>query len=404
MKIVNRILKANQHRDPERLALKFKAMRSNSFAFFRGTCHLFYDRLPKIGISKSEPRTWCCGDLHLQNFGSYKGDNRLVYFDLNDFDEAALAPVSWELARMITSILVSARSYDFSNDDAKKLSKQFLKAYVESLLTGKARWVERETAQGLVRDLLSQLQQRSRADFLDARTYKKHQRRHFILDNKKSMPVLEAQRAQITEFMERFALSQPHPEFYQVLDIARRVAGTGSLGLERYAILVAGKGSPDQNYLLDLKEARPSAIAKHLPAIQPVWKTEAERIVTLQRRMQAVSMAFLYPQVIDNKSYVLQALQPFEDRVPLAKHHHQIEHLSGVVTIMGQCLAWAQLRSSGRQGSAIADELIEFAAHKKWCSRLLELSFELTIQVMDDWKTYVEAYDQNIFNINDLTM
>jgi uncharacterized protein (DUF2252 family) len=402
MKIVNRILKANQHRDPERLAMKYKAMRSNSFAFFRGTCHLFYDRFPKTGICKSAPLTWCCGDLHLQNFGSYKGDNRLVYFDLNDFDEAALAPATWELTRIITSILVSARTYDFSIADAKKLSKQFLDAYDEALLAGKARWVERETAQGLVKELLEKLQQRNRAEFLDSRTHKKHQRRHFILDGKKSLPVSEAQRTQVTQFMERFASQQPHSEFYQVLDVARRVAGTGSLGLERYAILVEGKGSPDQNYLLDMKQARPSAMAKHLAAVQPAWHNEAERIVTLQRRMQAVPMAFLYPEVIGTKSYVLQALQPFEDRVPLAKHHHQIDHLTGVVRIMGQCLAWAQLRSSGRQGSAIADELIDFAGRKKWLSKLLELAGELSIQVMDDWKTYAEAYDEGTFNMNEL--
>jgi uncharacterized protein (DUF2252 family) len=94
MKVVNRILKANQGRDPERLALKYSAMRTDSFIFLRGTCHLFYDRLPKTGICNSAPLTWCCGDLHIENFGSYKGDNRLVYFDLNDFDEAALAPAS----------------------------------------------------------------------------------------------------------------------------------------------------------------------------------------------------------------------------------------------------------------------------------------------------------------------
>jgi uncharacterized protein (DUF2252 family) len=294
MKVVNRILKANQGRDPERLALKYNAMRTDSFIFLRSTCHLFYDRLPKTGICKSAPLTWCCGDLHLENFGSYKGDNRLVYFDLNDFDESALAPASWELVRLITSILVSAHAYDISNEDVKKLSKQFLEAYVDALLTGKARWVERETAQGLVKELLEQLQQRTRADFLDGRTQKKHHHRHFILDGKKSLPVSDVQRTEVTRFMERFASRQPHPEFYQVLDVARRIAGTGSLGVERYAILVEGKGTPDQNYLLDLKEALPSSMAKHLPRIQPRWDNEAERVVTLKRRMQAVSMAFLH--------------------------------------------------------------------------------------------------------------
>jgi len=399
MKIVNRILNANKGRDPERLALKYSAMRTNAFAFLRGTSHLFYDRLPESGICKSAPLTWCCGDLHLENFGSYKGDNRLVYFDINDFDEAALAPSSWELSRMITSIMVSAHSFDISTENAKKLSEQFLEAYAEALLTGKARWIERETTQGMVRELLEQLRQRTRVDFLNGRTHKQHKLRHFILDGKKSLPVSEAQRTEVTRFMERFASTQPHPEFYKVLDVARRIAGTGSLGVERYAILVEGKGSPDQNYLLDLKQARPSSMAKHLTTIQPAWNNEAERVVTLQRRMQAVSMAFLYPEVIGTRSYVLQALQPFEDRVPLAKYHRHIDSLTGVVQVMGQCVAWAQLRSSGRQGSAIADELIDFAERKKWRFKLLELAYELSNQVKEDWQTYSESYDDGAFQV-----
>jgi uncharacterized protein (DUF2252 family) len=110
MNIVKRILAANRYRDAERVAMKYSAMRSDPFVFLRGTCHLFYDRLPKNGIFKSAPHTWCCGDLHLENFGTYKGDNRLAYFDINDFDEAALAPATWELVRLVTSILVCAQS------------------------------------------------------------------------------------------------------------------------------------------------------------------------------------------------------------------------------------------------------------------------------------------------------
>ena len=400
MKVVNRILKANQGRDPEWLAMKYSAMRSNAFIFFRGSCHLFYDRLPKSGICKEAPLVWCCGDLHIGNFGSYKGDDRLAYFDINDFDEAALAPASWELARILSSILVSAQAYGISDETAGQMAKRFLGAYIDALLTGKARWVERETAQGLVGELLAQLKNRTRANFLDARTHKKHHHRQFILDGKKALPVSEAQRAEVSRFVERFASRQPNPEFYQILDVARRIAGTGSLGVERYAILVEGKGSPDQNYLLDLKQARPSSIAKHLKSIQPRWKTEAERVVTLQRRMQAVSMAFLQPETMGTQPFVLQALQPFEDRVPLAKHHHNVDKLTGVVQVMGQCVAWSQLRASGHQGSAIADELIDFAGRKKWRSRLLGLASELSAQVKDDWHTYSEAYDQGAFKVN----
>lgn len=41
------------------------------------------------------------------SYGSYKGDNRLAYFDLNDFDESTLAPCLWEVSRMVASIFVA---------------------------------------------------------------------------------------------------------------------------------------------------------------------------------------------------------------------------------------------------------------------------------------------------------
>ena len=58
------------------------------------------------------PQTWIWGDLHIENFGSFKSDNRSVYFDLNDLDEAVLAPASWELARIVTSIFIAFESLE----------------------------------------------------------------------------------------------------------------------------------------------------------------------------------------------------------------------------------------------------------------------------------------------------
>jgi uncharacterized protein (DUF2252 family) len=398
MDILKRIKLANLGRDSERLAMKYQAMRANPFVFLRGTCHLFYDRLPKDGVLKSAPLTWCCGDLHLENFGSYKGDNRLVYFDINDFDESALAPASWDLSRVMTSILVGAQTYGISQENASLLSTQFLDTYATCLTSGKARWIERETAHGLVKVLLDQLQQRNRVDFLNARTVKKGKMRQFKLDKKKALSVTDAQRKQVTKAINQFAQSQTHPEFYEVLDVARRIAGTGSLGVDRYAILVKGKGSPNQNYLLDLKQALPSTLARHLSAIQPAWSNQAERTVALQQRMQAVSMAFLHPVVMNHEAYVLRALQPTEDRIPIAQYHNHIEYLSGAVRSMAQCLAWAQLRSSGRQGSATTDELIDFAQRKKWRNKLTSLAYELAGQVKSDWEVYCSGYESLLKN------
>ena len=88
--VVKRITTFDQGREPERLAIKYALMRKDAFVFMRGTCHLFYEDLDPAALPAS-PLVWCCGDLHLENLGTYKGDNRLVYFDLNDFDEACLA-------------------------------------------------------------------------------------------------------------------------------------------------------------------------------------------------------------------------------------------------------------------------------------------------------------------------
>ena len=399
MDIVRCLQDFNAGRDPERLQMKYRNMRTSPFVFLRGTCHLFYQQLPRGAMVESAPPGWLCGDLHLENFGSYKGDNRLAYFDINDFDEAVLAPVDWDLVRMLTSVRVGAESISASAAEAQVLCGHFLDSYAGALAQGEMRWVERDTAQGLVGRLLTDLQGRLRADFLNRRTDldEKGRRRTLRLDGKKALPVSDKQREQVTQIVRQFAERQPDPAFYKVLDVARRIAGTGSLGLDRYAILVKGKGSPDRNYLLDLKHAKPSALLPYLTVPQPKWKSEAHRVVALQRRVQAVSMAFLQPLRIGKQSYVLRALQPSEDRVTLDRSSQTMKELERVLGAMGRLTAWDQLRSAGREGSATADELIAFGQRKKWRKQLLDVSKDCAAQVRQDWQTYSQAYDDKAF-------
>lgn len=399
MDVIRRIQEFNAGRDPERLSLKYERMRSSSFGFLRATCHLFYEQLLATGLFKSAPLTWICGDLHLENFGSYKGNNRLTYFDLNDFDEAALAPASWELVRMLTSLLVGAESLSIKPLEARTLCSVFLDSYASTLSTGKAYWIESETAQGIVRKLLIGLRDRQRANFLNSRTVLKGKKRALRVDGKRALPVSNAQRKAVIDFMARFAKAQSQPEFFKVLDVARRIAGTGSLGINRYAILVAGKGSPDGNFLLDLKQALGSSVATHLQSLQPKWRSEAHRIVEIQRRMQAVSVALLQPVRFDEGSYVIRELQPLEDRVSLDQTHETADKLELVVNNMGQLLAWAHLRSAGRQGSAIADDLIAFGLRKKWKAKLLVTARSCASQVKKDAITFNASYDAGEFKL-----
>jgi len=299
---------------------------------------------------------------------------------------------------MVSSLRVAADNVTVRKSEAEGLCSLFVESYATALGLGKAYWVERDTAEGLVRSLLEGLKTRRRADFLNSRTQMKGKVRRLRTDGIKALSPSNRQRVLVEGFMAGFALTQPEPDFYEVLDVARRIAGIGSLGVDRYAILVTGKGSPDGNYLLDLKEAMPSVLASRVAARQPQWPTEAHRVVTVQRRLQAVSPAFLQPVLLAESSYVLRALQPSEDRVTLDAATQGRGALEQTMQTLARMLAWAQLRSSGREGSATADELVDFGRRAKWRQKLLDASLACAAQVLRDARVFDAAYDTGAFD------
>lgn len=391
--VVDRIHSFNQGRKPELVKLKYELMRGNAFVFFRGSCHLFYEDWPKNSPLNQAPAAWSCGDLHLENFGSYKGDNRLAYFDINDFDEGILAPCTWDVTRLVTSILVAAHTLKLEESEALALCYVFLDSYTTNLVKGKARTVEKETAEGMVKDHLESLKQRTRKDFLDKRTEEKKGKRRFIIDNDRFEECSEEKREKITAMLNGWASKQEEPpEFFKVLDVAERIAGTGSLGIPRYAILIEGKGSPDCNYILDLKQSQPSSLQPYVNVPQPQWNNEAQRIVAIQQRMQGTPPALLAEMSLEDKSYVLRELQPIQDKVNLGEWNGKLGRLSKVLRTMGQLTAWDQLRSTGRQGSAIADDLIAFATEKSsdWRNAVLDYAKSYSLQVDEDYAAFCQ--------------
>ncbi|WP_153115040.1 DUF2252 domain-containing protein [Rhodocyclus tenuis] len=394
--VVDSIRRFNAGRDPERLALKLARMKESPFVFLRGACHLFYDALPDSPALSGAPLAWCCGDLHFENFGSYRADNGLVYFDINDYDEAALAPCTWDIVRLLTSIRCGADVLNASPAEALAVSHDCLSAYRAALLRGKPLWVERDTADGLVRELLVALHERNRAELLDRRTVYKGGRRQLKVDGVKALPAAAADRQAVAAFMAEFAATQADPGFFKVLDVARRIAGTGSLGVVRYVILVEGKGSPDGNYLFDLKEARPSALLSPLQRLgiqPPPPSDEAERAVAAEKRMQAVDHAFLYAVRVGDVPCVLRMLQPAEDRVAIGDWGRKIERLREVVVTLGRILAWDQLRAAGRSGAACADELSDFARADAWQQEVLDAAATMTALTRTQWQEFCRSAD-----------
>ena len=392
---LDRIERFNAGREPERLAIKYQDMCKSPFAFFRGTAHLFWEDLAaRMSALPDGPLVWACGDLHFENFGSFQGDNGLSYFDLNDFDESALAPAAWEVSRFVASAYVAAPTLNLALTDVNELVKVFLDAYQAALGDGKARWIERATASGMVRTLLQRVSKQTRPMLINARTIWKKGKRRIVIDDKRALPVTDSQRTSVTRRLDEFAKSQPDPDFFRVLDLARRVAGLGSLGLERYIVLVRGDGGRDGNALLDVKQAAPSSLARFERVRQPKWKSEADRVVTIQKRMQAIAPALLHAKKIGRGGYVLHELQPSNDRLSLKDARRNRHHLRSAAKAMGRVTAWAQLRSSGRQGSATADDLVAFAEASGWKRRLIDYGRSYETMVQADYKQFVDAQNK----------
>jgi len=391
--VIERIKAFNEGRNSNLIALKYNAMRTDVFAFYRGTCHLFYQDWPGDTLLDAVPAAWVCGDLHLQNLGSYRGDNRLVYFNINDFDESALAPCTWDLARLLTCLHVSTNTLGITDKKAAKLCRYFLEVYTATLAKGHIRPVEEDNAIGLARELLFQLKKRNRKDFLNQHTALKNGKRSLHIDNQHAYAVSADERERVTSAMEEWGARQQNPKFYRVLDVAHRIAGIGSLGSDRYIVLVEGRGSPNGNFMLDLKAESASSLSPYVKLVQPQWSSQAERAVTIQRWVQGIPPALLAALTLTSNCYVLRELQPIEDKVNLDLVYGEFSRMEQLVKMIAKVVAWGQLRSAGHQGAAAAYELMDFAHKSKWHEPLLEYAQSYVATVREDYQAFCAAYD-----------
>jgi len=396
--LIARIRAYNEGREADRLAIKYQRMASSVLRFFRGTCHLFWEDWPKRHPLDAAPMGWACGDLHGENFGAFRGANGLVHFDLNDFDEGALAPITRDAVRLATSLLLSeAHPSKKSTALTNGLAGSFLDQWSEALIAGKPMWVERETAEGPVRELLELASQRTRRELLHSRTRKSKQVREILIDGKHALEADSSQLERAKTILAVAGEAEDRPGAFKLLAVARRIAGTGSLGVERYIGLVEGDGKPDGHWLVDIKQAVPSTLAASVAGRQPGWKSEAERVVAVQNRMQAVCPALLRAVKLGRDSYVLKELQPSDLKFDFTK----TTDLKRILPVMGATLGFAQLRSSGRGGTAAVDELIQFAKGKRWRRQILDYAADYSQQVLQDYRTFLAAYEEQAFQPKD---
>jgi uncharacterized protein (DUF2252 family) len=300
-------------------------------------------------------------------------------------------------------VIVAGEELGLKGKALRELARHALDAYADTLAGGKAYWLERQTATGPIRALLEQVALRERGAFLDKRCTGSRRARQLDVSGRHALPADGAEQHAVRVLMREVAAQHPDPEFFDVLDVARRVAGIGSLGVERYVILVRGKGGAKGNYLFDLKQVLPSTLAPAAGLVQPHWPSEAHRVCELQRRLQAVSVAHLQPLRLGDQNFVLRELQPSEDRLDLVALHQAGDALRQALVDLARLLAWGQLRSAGRQGSAIADELVDFGRRGvgkgKWRDRLMDLALDAARHVHEDAAVFNEAVAEGAFAV-----
>src|SRR5262249_48279854 len=106
--------------------------------------------------------------------------------------------------------------------------------------------------------------------------------------------------------------NRPTEEQARVLDVAFHVAGTGSLGMLRLAILVAGKGGKKGAWIFEMKEQMAPAAALLLGEAD---SSPGQRVVAGTRACLQLPPRLLGTTKLDGKSMVVRRLAPQDDKL-----------------------------------------------------------------------------------------
>ena len=203
------------------LQLKHKAMAKSSFYFLRATFYRWLQVWEEVCADlRQVPRLLSVGDLHVENFGTWRDTDGRLIWGVNDFDETCVYPYTMDVVRLATSALMAAREERLTMK-AKESVDAILEGYQEALQEGGRPFVLEEEhswlraiAVGKLRDPVAFWQKMDR------------------------LPVV---RGEVPESA-REALEHLLPEQGIPYRLAHRVAGMGSLGRERFVAIADWKG------------------------------------------------------------------------------------------------------------------------------------------------------------------
>jgi uncharacterized protein (DUF2252 family) len=379
-------------REQDLVPIRHGRMMASPFTFFRGAAKIMAADLedtPRAGLNVQ-----LCGDAHLSNFGAFASPERTLLFDVNDFDETLPGPFEYDVERMAASFTVAARNNGFSRADIRAATLASVKAYREAmaefaemgtmeiwyahlseqdimdtlraLATGGAKTKEEAKAAKQSEKAAQKTAQKARTrDSLQALS-----KLGELVDGRYrivSQPpiVIPARELAATYGMSADEVAQAiHDQFrayratlqddrrhllerFEVIDVARKVVGVGSVGTRAFIVLLQGRDERDPLFL-QVKEATASVLEDHLPKSK--FKQHGERVVQGQRIMQAASDIYLgWTKGVQDNRYL---------------YWRQLRDMKGSVVVetlpparlgfyAGVC-GWTLARAHARSGDAVA--------------------------------------------------
>jgi uncharacterized protein (DUF2252 family) len=317
--------------DSERLEglvpYRHQRMSESPFAFFRGAARIMAADLANTPVSGLMVQI--CGDAHLSNFGLFGSPERDLVFDLNDFDETLTGPWEWDLKRLAASFVIASRHNSFNDkkaDDVVKVAVRYYSETMAELATLPAIDIRYSHVRaedipsflskslGLTPSEAKKLEKNQEKLFKKARTRDSYQalsklavkvdgHYRFISEPPFVVPLSDLRsdlhpdhlREIVQIAFEGYRASLPDSrrhllDRYELVHVALKVVGVGSVGTRCFVVLFEGRGVGDP-LILQVKEAGTSVLAEFLEP--SIYDNQGQRVVEGQRLMQSVSDIFL---------------------------------------------------------------------------------------------------------------
>lgn len=373
-------------RVPELVPLRHARMAATPFTYFRGNALGMAADLASTPVSGLS--TQLCGDAHLSNFGLFGSAERRLLFDVNDFDETLSGPWEWDVKRLAASIVVAGRENGFSTKECRRTARVAVRRYRDTMAQFAEMgtldvWYARVDADELTqlaqlalgkesRKRLDKALRRARASdhmrSVAKLTEDRGEGLRFRSDPPELVPIAELLpevdreelEAHLARFLARYRRSlvpdrRTLLDRFEILDVARKVVGVGSVGTRCWVLLLRGRDDGDL-LLLQVKEAQQSVLAPHVPAIagrpRPI-RNEGARVVGGQRLMQAAGDIFLgwnHMQGADGVERDFYVRQLKDMKGSAAVETMDPVNMGAYV----QVCAWTLARAHARAGDAIA--------------------------------------------------